>query len=785
MNAERRGRLIPAGYSLLLALLVAGPLLRPGYLLLRDAVSTPRSYLTDSALGLGDAAPRAVPQDALIAALSPVIDGGLLVKTILVAAIWFAGWGAAALAREILGVTLAPQLVAATLAIWNPYVAERLLQGHWSLLTGYAALPWTALLANRLRADPRSAPRTGRPHPASSESRSDEHMRIDPQASQSVGTGKIDPRSSRSGSPTRIHPQPPQSGSPTQIHPRSSQSADEIGVNSPDSQRKWLTWAALAGCLAAAGLTPTGSLLAGCVALLLVGRRNLLGTIALWIAASAPWLAATALSGAGAEPSDPAGVAAFAARAEPCLGTLGSLAGLGGIWNSTAVPDSRTTCYAVIGTALLLSLVATGLRTVLCPRTTASTANTSDVGAAPRTVPPFSSVDAGTARPASSDPHDEPESPDHAGHHLESRSGTASGHDIGRGDEVRDHRLGRGDGGDIVARGDDREPRGEVGGDAGTGDVRSDFGSRTVSSEDSRRVGRVLVGLAVAAVLLPALGATGWGISVGELLVTKVPGAGLLRDTQKYVALAVPAYALCAAAGSRAVAQWVAARRTGSGPDAARVGAVAAVFVVLLSIALPDLGFGVGGAMRAVRYPAGWEHAAAAVDGPGDVAVLPGGMFRKFRYSGSAPVLDPAPRTLPNDVLQTGELPVRGGSVAGEGGRARDVEQLLLRGGSATELGRLGVGWVLVEAGTPGPLGESKNTLEQLKPVYSDRDLRLYRVPGDIADHDASAAARWGSGIAHLVWGALLLSGLAAAFGRAWSRRAAETDVGQAIRPAR
>ena len=35
-----------------MALLVAGPLLKPGYLLLRDAVSTPRSYLSDSALGL-------------------------------------------------------------------------------------------------------------------------------------------------------------------------------------------------------------------------------------------------------------------------------------------------------------------------------------------------------------------------------------------------------------------------------------------------------------------------------------------------------------------------------------------------------------------------------------------------------------------------------------------------------------------------------------------------------------------------------------------------------------
>ena len=43
------------------------------------------------------------------------------------------------------------QFVAATLAIWNPYVAERLLQGHWSLLVGYGCLPWVAATMLRLR----------------------------------------------------------------------------------------------------------------------------------------------------------------------------------------------------------------------------------------------------------------------------------------------------------------------------------------------------------------------------------------------------------------------------------------------------------------------------------------------------------------------------------------------------------------------------------------------------------------------------------------------------------
>ena len=46
---------------------------------------------------------------------------------------------------------MAGQFVAATIAIWNPYVAERLLQGHWSLLVGYGCLPWVATAMLRLR----------------------------------------------------------------------------------------------------------------------------------------------------------------------------------------------------------------------------------------------------------------------------------------------------------------------------------------------------------------------------------------------------------------------------------------------------------------------------------------------------------------------------------------------------------------------------------------------------------------------------------------------------------
>ncbi|MCL2536394.1 MAG: hypothetical protein FWE39_19710, partial [Nocardiaceae bacterium] len=350
---------VPILYSLVLAVLILGPLLGRGYLLIRDAVSTPRSYLTDSAMGLTDAAARAVPQDWLVAVLSSVVDGGLVVKAILLAALWLAGWGAARMVAVLLpGVGLGPQLVASTVMLWNPYVAERLLQGHWSLLTGYAALPWIVCAGVAIR--------RGRPG----------------------------------------------------------------------------GWWALTVCLAAAALTPTGALLAVVVALSVLaapgGRSRvlprLLWTVVLFVAVSAPWLVATAVSDGGGT-SDPAGVAAFASRAEPGLATIGSLAGLGGIWNATAVPGSRTSLWAVAGTILLLAVVACGIPALWRRR----------------------------RNPV------------------------------------------------IVA----------------------------------------LAVLAVAAVLLPALGATGWGLAVGEWAVVHVPGAGLARDAQKWVALAAPLYALAAAAGVR------------------------------------------------------------------------------------------------------------------------------------------------------------------------------------------------------------------------------------------
>ncbi|WP_435278051.1 hypothetical protein [Rhodococcus yananensis] len=556
---------VPALWSLTLTVMLLGPLLTSrGYLLLRDAVSTPRSHPTDSALGLTDAAARAVPQDAALAWLSTVVDGGVAVIAILTLSVWAAGCGAARLVAVLLPTAGTPaRLVAVTVAIWNPYVTERLLQGHWSLLAGYAALPWTVCAATAIRR------------------------------------------------------------------------GDHRG------------WWWLASCLAAAGLTPTGALLAAVTALAVlvapggVPRRaaRTAGAFVSAVVASSPWIVATILAGGGTD-ADPAGVRAFAARAEPGLGTLGSLAGLGGIWNGDAVPASRSTGWALVGTALLLIVVVCGLPQLW------------------------------------------------------------------------------------------RRRRNPV-------------------------LGAVAV-LAAVAIAGPALGATGPGLALGEWAMTHVPGSGLLRDTQKWVAWAMPLYVLAAAAGIGAVRH----RARSSMPVRADAGwAVAAILAVL--VALPDAAWGVGGRVTPVQYPAAWGTVAEIVDTQsGDVAVLPAGMFRRFAFSGPAPVLDPAPRMLRADVLQTGTLVVAGGTVDGEGGRAREVEELLLAGADPSELAARGVGWVLVEHGTPGDLGDSRRTLELLDPVFEDGSLGLYRVDGPWV---RESPPRGPAVAAHLLWLLLLAGGAAGA----------------------
>lgn len=252
-----------------------------------------------------------------------------------------------------------------------------------------------------------------------------------------------------------------------------------------------------------------------------------------------------------------------------------------------------------------------------------------------------------------------------------------------------------------------------------------------------------LLVLAVVSVLVPAALASGPGLSMLSRVVDAWPGVAVLRDGQKWVALAVPAYAVAGAGAVLTLRRWL--RPVVSAPACCAA----------LILVLPDLAWGVWGHVTPVRYPAGWATIAATINNqPGTVAVLPAGIMRRFSWSGPAPVLDPLPRWLRADVLTTGDLTVSGVTVPGEGSHARAVQRLLLAGTEPAAVARAGVAWLVVELDTAGDMGAADRTLGALPLAYRDTHLALYRVGGGAAA--VSGDRRLATVLAHVAWLAML-----------------------------
>jgi hypothetical protein len=240
---------------------------------------------------------------------------------------------------------------------------------------------------------------------------------------------------------------------------------------------------------------------------------------------------------------------------------------------------------------------------------------------------------------------------------------------------------------------------------------------------------RALAGLAIAGVLLALAGAvpgTGGGL---RWAVARFSGAGLLRDGQKWAAW----WALLAAVGSALAVEALVKRLPGR--PAVLLGAV------LLPVALlPDLAWGGLGRLVPVQYPADWpavRHVLATDRGPGDVLVLPFQPYRRFAWNGDRPQLDPAPRFLPRTTVIDDTLRVGAVDVAGESPRATELQAAL---SAHAALGPHGIGWVLVEQGTPGPVEPA--VVDGLVIVYTGQWLTLYRVPGQIAAPATGGAPR-------------------------------------------
>ena len=203
-----------------------------------------------------------------------------------------------------------------------------------------------------------------------------------------------------------------------------------------------------------------------------------------------------------------------------------------------------------------------------------------------------------------------------------------------------------------------------------------------------------VVGLALATVATLPAGADGV-----RRLVEVVPGAGLLRDGQKWL---MPGVVLVVLLFGAAVHGVLRAARDRSPGLVATVGTVA---VLLPLTVLPDATRVVWPTVRPVHYPDDFSRVAQVVDGTdGSMASLPWAPYRVYPWGAASAVYDPASRWFDVDVVMSDRLSVGRVTLGGESARSAAVGAALALAespGGATEAGadlrRLGVRWLLVQ----------------------------------------------------------------------------------------
>lgn len=178
----------------------------------------------------------------------------------------------------------------------------------------------------------------------------------------------------------------------------------------------------------------------------------------------------------------------------------------------------------------------------------------------------------------------------------------------------------------------------------------------------------VLVGVA-----LVALSALPLTRGLWSALVAVLPGGGVLRDSQKFLAIWV--LIICLGVG-------VLVDRTLAAVPDALAGPVAVGTIGLVVLLSPQLFWGIGGRLDSVRVPEGYRAAATQLSGlpPGEVGLLPWSQYRRYDWNDSRVSLTLGPRIIDQRVLFNDSLPLSTGSVAGESQRAQRVTQRIAEG---------------------------------------------------------------------------------------------------------
>jgi hypothetical protein len=209
-----------------------------------------------------------------------------------------------------------------------------------------------------------------------------------------------------------------------------------------------------------------------------------------------------------------------------------------------------------------------------------------------------------------------------------------------------------------------------------------------------------LVVLAVLGLVLAGLPATQPGERLVTDLVDAVAGAGLWRDSQKWL---MP-FVLVVCVGFAVLIDGLARRlRQRDLPAGAVTVALALVPVVLL----PSLAWGLSGRFATVEYPDEWrtvrrvlEHQPAA---DRRIAVLPWSAYQRLPWNDRRAALDPALRFFPGEVVASEDLAISADlTVRGEDRAAAAIGRALAgHRPLGPALGAAGVRYLLVERTAP------------------------------------------------------------------------------------
>ncbi|MGB8021838.1 MAG: hypothetical protein WCF04_11470 [Candidatus Nanopelagicales bacterium] len=253
-----------------------------------------------------------------------------------------------------------------------------------------------------------------------------------------------------------------------------------------------------------------------------------------------------------------------------------------------------------------------------------------------------------------------------------------------------------------------------------------------------------------------------------------LPGGGLLRDAQKWLAPWVVLLSLAAGAGLGRI------RERARGSDGEWPVGVLLLAVPLLL--LPDAAFGAMGRIQPVTYPEVWERVRTALlqaPDSGDVVSLPWSAMRAYDWNEHRTVLDPAPRYLPRPVVTDSRLLVAEPDglvvIPPDDPHSVAVAEALLAPDVPRALRDLGVGWVLWQEGqqaTPGFPAELPESVREASALVVDSPgLSLYRLDGAVEPVRQPAAWLALGWIAWLLAVAAALGGIVQRARRSTARR--------------